>query len=82
MFPCSLARTERRLNMRRLKVGDAWKDLIDEDLPSCAVDELTKDTVEKESSRFRASMRIIKGMFWTDREYEEYRSRVLGTPLP
>jgi len=37
---------------------------------------------KREGNRFRGAMRLSLGMFWTDKEYEDYRAKILSTPLP
>jgi len=69
--------------MRRLTLDDGWKDLIDVDLPRIGpITEQTRETTKEQSVRFRGSVRLSEGRFKTDQEYEEYRNRVLNTPLP
>ena len=60
-----------------------WQNLIDVDLPeSKPVTEKAREQTTRFANRFRGSVRIATGKFRTDREYEEYRTRVLNTPLP
>jgi hypothetical protein len=42
----------------------------------------TRKQTKKESHRFRGSVRISNGNFYTDDEYENQRQRILNTPLP
>lgn len=46
---------------------------------------VTKKTREKtmiEADRFRGSVRISSGKFYTDEEFEDRKRRVFNTPLP
>ena len=65
-----------------MKLRD-WKDVIDVDLPEpgCVTD-ATREYTRDKAKHFRASMRIATGRFWTNREYEEYRAKILNSPLP
>jgi len=42
----------------------------------------SKEHTIKESHRFRGSVRIACGKFYTDEEFESRRKRILSTPLP
>jgi hypothetical protein len=42
----------------------------------------TREHTVKESHRFRGSVRITYGKFYTDEEFESRRKRVLNTSLP
>ncbi|MDY6904104.1 MAG: hypothetical protein SWH61_05395 [Thermodesulfobacteriota bacterium] len=46
------------------------------------ITEKTKDATRKNALRFRGSVRISTGRFFTTKEYEERRRRILNTPLP
>jgi len=50
-------------------------------IPSNITDK-TKEVTQAESHRFRGSVRIALGKFYTDEEYEARRKRILNTPLP
>jgi hypothetical protein len=57
--------------------------LVDEDFPDPGpITDKVREITQKESGRFRGSVRLSLGRFWTDKEYEEYRKKVLNTPLP
>jgi hypothetical protein len=59
------------------------KKVIDSPLPvSKEVTSKTREDTVKESRRFRGSVRISCGKFWSDKEFESYRERILSTPLP
>jgi hypothetical protein len=64
------------------KIKD-WSELIDTDFPPIGpITEKTREQTYREASRFRGSVRISTGRFWTDEEFEEYRRTILNTPLP
>lgn len=42
-------------------------------------DEVKKDNLPK---KFTGGVRINQGFYRTDKEYEEYREKILSTPLP
>lgn len=51
------------------------------DFPS--IDKITQTTKEENKQRiFTDNIRISNGMYRTDKEIDEYRSRVLDTELP
>jgi hypothetical protein len=57
--------------------------IVDEKLPdSGPITEEDRLLTKKEGTRFRGALRLSLGMFWTDGEYNEYRDKVLATPLP
>jgi hypothetical protein len=57
--------------------------LVDSDFPDPGpVTDKTREITRREADRFRGSVRLSLGKFWTDKEYEEYRKKVLNTPLP
>jgi len=69
--------------MRRLKMGDEWKELIDVDFPDMGpITDETREQIKEQSLRYRGSVRLSQGRFMTTDEYEEYRDRVRNTPLP
>ena len=58
-------------------------DIIDAKLPlPDKITEKTKEVTRKESHRFRGSVRICLGKFYTTKEFEDRRKRVINTPLP
>ncbi|MEW6236124.1 MAG: hypothetical protein AB1656_12120 [Candidatus Omnitrophota bacterium] len=61
---------------------DEWNKVMETDFPRIVVTEKTKEITLRESTRYRGSVRISTGRFWTDEEYEERRKRILDTPLP
>jgi len=66
-----------------MRADDSWVDWIDVDFPERGP--ITQKTVEETkrlSSKFRGNVRISTGRIYTDEEYQRYRQRVLGTPLP
>lgn len=60
-----------------------WRDVVDKELPDTSVitSEMREDTIDN-SSRFRGSVRLAMGLFFTTEEYERKRKRILETPLP
>jgi hypothetical protein len=60
-----------------------WREVLTLDFPSATpITGRTVQLTRRESSRFRGSMRISTGRIWTDREFEEKRTKVLNEPLP
>jgi len=60
-----------------------WTDVLSLDLPErMAATEKTREAILRYAKRFRGGARLAMGRIYTDAEYEERRSRVLGTPLP
>jgi hypothetical protein len=58
-------------------------DLVDRDFPeSGPVTSEARDAAKKLAGRFRGSVRVSTGRFWTDEEYQRHRAAVLRTPLP
>ncbi|MBI4778126.1 hypothetical protein HY792_04325 [Candidatus Desantisbacteria bacterium] len=58
-------------------------ELIEKDFPSMgSITEEVRKQVVNESYRYRGSVRISTGRFWTTKEYEENRKRVYSTKLP
>ena len=51
-------------------------DLFDRDYQTSEITEKTRDVSLHESKRFRGSMRISTGKFFTDNEYEEHSRRI------
>ncbi len=65
-----------------MKLKD-WREVITTDFPKAGlITDRTIGMVKSESHRFRGGMRISTSRIWTDKEYEDYRSKVLKTPLP
>ncbi len=59
-----------------------WKKYIDRSIPPIVVtEEVRADTVQ-ESARFRGSMRISQGLFYTDKEYAAMRREEFQHELP
>ena len=59
------------------------RSVIDVPLPTPKkVTAKSKELTIKESHRFRGSVRITCGKFYTDEEFESRRKRILSTPLP
>lgn len=64
------------------QLGD-WKSLVNTDFPERG--EVTEGTRTEALRRFRqirCSMRVATGRVHVDAEYEDWRQRVLATPLP
>lgn len=59
-----------------------WKKYIDQSLPPIVVTEEVRDETVRESARFRGSMRISQGLFYTDQEFAETRRDELSHKLP
>jgi hypothetical protein len=61
----------------------AWSDVLERDMPEQAkiTNEIRRQTAQQ-SDRFRGSVRLSIGHFWTDDEYQQFRNEVLNTPLP
>ncbi len=60
-----------------------WRVVMTTDFPSAKpITQSTVDLALKEGRRFRGSMRVSTGRIWTDRAFERFRTKVLGTPLP
>ena len=58
------------------------KTILNMVLPRKKVTSKTRANTISESNRFRGSVRIALGRFYTDDEYEKRRKRILNTPLP
>lgn len=60
-----------------------WREVVGIDMPEQAriTNEIRAETM-KESARFRGSVRLVTGLFWTDDDYERFRKEILKTPLP
>ena len=57
--------------------------LIKIDFPDYSL--ITEDVREKtkvNSSHFRGGVRLLTGRFWTEKEYNERRKKILNTKLP
>lgn len=59
-----------------------WKKVIDASIPPIVVTEEVREETKRESGRFRGSMRISQGLFYTDKEYAEMRQEELKHKLP
>jgi hypothetical protein len=60
-----------------------WREVVERDMPEQAkITESVRDETIKESARFRGSVRLSTGAFWTDEEYRVTRKKILETPLP
>ena len=66
------------------KLTDNWKDLIFVDTPKIKVDERARQQMMEPAyqMRYGGDARSAMGLIWIDEEFEEYRQRVLNTPLP
>lgn len=62
--------------------SDAWRKVMDADLPPVRITEKTRQTTKDNALRFRGGVRLSNGMFYTDEEYEAWRQQVLAMPLP
>jgi len=60
-----------------------WRSVIRRNMPEQPkiTDDIRRHTIEH-SARFRGSVRLSTGAFWTDEEYERERDKALSTPLP
>lgn len=66
-----------------MKLVKDWKELINVDFPQLG--EITEETrlfTIKNALKFRGNVRISLGKFLTDSKYEQYRNKILNTPLP
>jgi len=60
-----------------------WHDVIDVAFPSFGdVTDATKTMTSEHSQRFRGSVRLATGRFYTSLEYETMRKEELAKPLP
>jgi hypothetical protein len=60
-----------------------WREVALRDMPEQPkITDAIRDETMKESARFRGSVRLVTGLFWTDEEYKRLRQQVLETPLP
>lgn len=62
--------------------SDAWRRVMDADLPPVRITEKTRQTTKDNALRFRGNVRLSTGRFKTDDEYEAWRRKVLAMPLP
>ncbi|PIN91098.1 hypothetical protein COU61_02410 [Candidatus Pacearchaeota archaeon CG10_big_fil_rev_8_21_14_0_10_35_13] len=62
----------------------SWEEALHEELsPRGSITEETRRmTVEYAQGHYIGDVRITTGRFWTDKKYEERRTKVLETPLP
>jgi len=60
-----------------------WTEVVDRDMPDTSIitSEMRSDTIEN-TGRFRGSVRLAMGLFFTTEDYERKRKRILETPLP
>ena len=60
-----------------------WRAVIRRNMPEQPpiTDEIRRHTIEH-SARFRGSVRLSTGSFWTNDEYEKERGKAMSTPLP
>ena len=59
-----------------------WTEVVDLDMPPRGpVTARAREYSLREARLFRGGVRISTGMFWTDREYEAWREKMLNTPL-
>jgi hypothetical protein len=67
----------------KIKKMSGWRAVIEKDMPEQPkiTEEIRQQTIAH-SDRFRGSVRLSTGRFWTDEEYQERRKKVLNTPLP
>lgn len=55
---------------------------IDKNFPDYGpISNLTRSVTKGESPRFRGSIRLSTGAFWTDEEFRQLKEEVLSTPL-
>ena len=65
------------------KVGSLISpDVIDADYQALTIDDSVKRQTKKYATRYRASQRIGKGLFFTDNEKKEELDRMRKRPLP
>ena len=69
--------------MSQTSTQRGWEELINVDFPEAPhITEEARELTKRESNRFRGSVRMSLGEFWTEEEYEQFREKVLNTPLP
>ncbi len=56
--------------------------LFEDFSPMAPVTELTLSMIKKFSKKYRGSVRVSTGRVWTQKAYEERRSRVLNRVMP
>ncbi len=59
-----------------------WKKVIDSSIPPVVVTEEVREETKRDSGRFRGSMRISTGLFYTEQEYADMRREELKHKLP
>lgn len=59
-----------------------WKQYIDRSIPPIVVTKEVREETKREADRFRGSMRISQGLFYTDQEYADMRREELSHKLP
>lgn len=62
--------------------GKTEDEVWEYEFPDLKIDENTREIAKKLSHRYRGSVRMSTGLFYTDTEWEEKRKRILNTPLP
>jgi hypothetical protein len=69
--------------MMKIRQLLGWREVINRNMPEqpAITEDIRRHTIEH-SARFRGSVRLSTGAFWTDEEYEREREKVLSTPLP
>lgn len=66
-----------------MKTLKKWNEVIDLPMPDMGpvTEEARNETLEN-THKFRGSVRLGTGNFFTDAEYKAYREKVLNTPMP
>jgi hypothetical protein len=60
-----------------------WQDVIDDKLPGIGtVDDKFRQRVKKESNRYRGSIRLSTGRFYTDDEFTARKQKIARMKLP
>jgi len=60
-----------------------WQDVIDEKLPGIGpVDDKFRQLVKRESNRYRGSIRLSIGRFYTDKEFTARKQKNARMKLP
>ncbi len=58
------------------------KDIWETNLPPVNIDEDTREITKHLAGKYRGSVRISAGLFYTDKEFEKERKRLLDIQLP
>lgn len=67
----------------KIKKMLGWQAVIERDMPEQPkITEDIREQTKDHSDRFRGSVRLSAGRFWTDAEYQQRRTKVLSTQLP